>query len=361
MRHALWVSTSTSTRGGIATFVRQIRSTPFWYDWTITHVATHRNGTILQRIAAFLTGFARICFELLSHRPDVIHIHVSVYGSFARKSLVTWTAIALGVPVVLHLHGSHFDEFVENMPTLLQRFIRGTLERADAVIALGSSWATRLREIAPRARITIVPNAIRTQEFIAGTPTGPVSFAFLGEVGERKGAFVLLEAWSRVIRDCRGQATLTIAGDGENDRARERARTLGITDTVDMPGWLSPEDAFKLLSAAQVLVLPSLNEGQPMAILEAMERGICVVASDVGGIPELVGDTGILIKPGDVDGLADALRTVILHREVATELGARARRRVENEFDIAVATERLDLLYRGILAARCGRPNSKAT
>jgi len=184
--------------------------------------------------------------------------------------------------------------------------------------------------------------------------TGPVHVVFLGEVGERKGTFVLLEAWSKMIsrRDCQS-AILTIAGDGEVDHARHLVSELGIDTSVDVRGWLSEIDVSTLLDDAQVLVLPSLNEGQPMAVLEAMSRGICVIGSTAGGIPEMLGENGgILVEPDDVDGLASTLLHVVNDSDTRAGYGNGALRRIEDEFNIEMAADRIDKLYRRIIRRR---------
>lgn len=346
-QRALWVSTSMSTRGGIATYVRNMRNTELWRDWNITHVATHRNGSTATRIAVFAIGFGSFVKQLVTNRPQIVHIHMSSYGSFARKFVMTWAAKAFRVPVILHIHGSRFNKFAREAQPLVGRLIRATLERADAVIALGDAWADDLQRIAPRARIDVVPNAIQSNRAVQHARSGPVQVVFLGELGERKGTFVLLEAWARLVT-CPDAvpARLTIAGDGEVGRARSLVSTLGIEASVDVRGWLSEPEVATLLDSAQVLVLPSLHEGQPMAILEAMSRGICIVASNVGGIPEMLGESGgVLVDPGDVDSLLEALIEVLKDDDARSQYGIAAMQRAESQFNIGTAAARIDQLY----------------
>ncbi len=351
-KRALWASTSLSTRGGIATFVRTIRETPLWQEWDIHHIATHRNGTVVTRIITFVFGLVRFVAELALHRPDLVHIHMSSYGSFFRKCLLTWVSVAFRVPVVLHVHGSEFHRFFANAPGLVRLLIRATLERADTVIALGNTWADRLRDIAPRARIVVVPNAIRPDSPVEQRTPGPVHVVFLGEVGDRKGTFTLLDSWAKMLADSDGsvQARLTIAGDGEVDRARERVVALGIGASVNVRGWIANTEVPGLLASAQILVLPSQSEGQPMAILEAMAKGVCVVASNVGGIPEILDETcGVLVNPDDVTELADAITYVVTDPNARGRFGTHALQRVQNEFDVDVISRRFDELYRRLV------------
>jgi glycosyltransferase involved in cell wall biosynthesis len=250
------------------------------------------------------------------------------------------------------VHSGEFDRFFANAPGLVRLLIRATLERADTVIALGDKWADRLRDIAPRARIVVVPNAIRPDSPVEHQTSGPVHVVFLGRVGDSKGTFTLLDSWAKMLADSGAtvQARLTIAGDGEIDRARDRVAALGVGASVYVRGWIANTTVPELLASAQILVLPSQNEGQPMSILEAMAKGVCVVASNVGGIPELLDETcGVLVNPDDVTELADAITYVVTDHDARARFGAHALQRVQNEFDADVVSRRFDELYRRLI------------
>lgn len=351
-RRALCVSTSLQTRGGISTYVRMLRGTELWSRWRMEHIATHRDGGAGAKVGAFAVGFARYLGALLLRRPDVVHVHMSSYGSFVRKALMTWTARLVRVPVILHVHGSEFDVFHDRLPAPLRTIVRATLERAAVVVALGDRWAQRLREIAPAARVVTIPNAVRVPDETSARRAGSPKVVFLGEIGERKGAFSLLEAWAVLAAEPDGLrgAHLTLAGDREHERASALAAQRGIGGSVTVHSWLSPADVDELLSGADVFVLPSRSEGQPMALLEAMAHGLCVVASDVGGIPEMIDDgtSGLLVPAGDNAALTDALRRVLTDADLAARLGAAARKRVLAEFDVDVVWRRFDALYREV-------------
>lgn len=357
-QRALWVSTSTETRGGIASYVRAMQQTPLWGDWNIRHVTTHRDGSPAAKIAAFARGAVQFVVELIRFRPNVIHLHASTRGSFVRKAILFWISRPARVPVVLHMHGSGFQADYENSPGAVQAMIRATLCRASAFVPLGEVWAARMRVIAPTARITSIPNGVRLARRTAQPPPGePTRVVFLGRIGDHKGTFTLLDAWAKLSCDpgfsIRGQysATLTIAGDGDVVRARQYSRDLGLEDTVAVHDWLSESEVGEMLDHAQVLVLPSRNEGQPMAVLEAMARGLCVIASDVGGLPEMIGaDGGMLIPPDDPEAIVAALRKVVDNRELRTRYGDAAYSRVQNHFDTSAIARRLDALYREVCA-----------
>lgn len=349
-RRALWVSTSMSTKGGVSSVVRAFNETPLWAEWDIHHVVTHRDGSKLSRMTIFVVGSMKFVVELVLRRPDLVHIHMSSAGSFVRKCILTWLARAFRLPVVIHMHGGGFDHFHDESSRPVRALIRATLETSQTVVALGDSWAVELRRIAPRARIIVIPNTVRAGEPISQpAPNEQVEVLFLGLVDEYKGIFVLIEAWSKIAaaRIDSVPAHLTIAGDGDDVAAVNASiATLGVTESVTMAGWITSSEVPQLLSTAQILVLPSRMEGQPMAILEAMARGLCVIATKVGGVPDLIDDgCGILIAPDDVNGLVDALNSVIHDRTTRERLGLAAHQRILRDFDIEVAWRRFDELY----------------
>ncbi|RJO75601.1 glycosyltransferase family 1 protein [Nocardia panacis] len=335
-----------STRGGVASFVRQMRDTPLWAEWDIRHVATHRDGSVATKIGTYAISLFVYCLRLMVDRPSIVHLHMSSSGSFLRKYLCQLIARFARVPVVVHVHGSDFGVFYERSPKLLRSAIRASLGSAAAVIALGEPWAVALRDIAPRARITVVPNAIRPARAV-DQRCDEVRMLFLGRVGERKGTFTLLEAWHRLKPD---NAHLVVAGDGEVERARRTVAELGLEQSVEVTGWLSPQRIAELIEQSHVFVLPSHREGQPMAVLEAMAHGLCVITSPVGGIPDLIDERcGMLVPPGAVEPLAAALDRVLRENELRARLGAAALDRVRAEFDIEVVWRRFARIYREVL------------
>ena len=351
----LTVSTSMRTRGGIASYVGALRETELWSRWRMEHIATHRDVSAMRRLGLFAVGLARYSWVLLVRRPALVHLHMSHYGSFVRKAVLVWLAAGLRVPVLVHVHGSDFDLMYDRLPRPLQAVVRATLHRCAVVVALGDSWAERLSVIAPRSLVVTVPNAVRVPRELTGGgggAGGPVRVVLLGEIGERKGSFTLLETWAKLAAepDVLGGARLTMAGDKGADRAVRLIAELGIEESAEVCSWLAPEDVQRVLGAADVFVLPSVTEGQPMALLEAMAHGLCVVASAVGGIPDMVQDgrSGLLVPPNDPGALQAALRRVLADPQLRARLGAAARGRVLEQFDLEVVWRRFDALYRQI-------------
>lgn len=346
----VWASTSLRTQGGMTTFVATMRDTALWDTWGVEFVETHCAGSAGARLRIFAGGLVRYAWLLLARRPALVHLHSGKMGSFARKSVLLWLARAARVPVVLHIHAGMFRVFYDRMPGPGRWYIRRTLAAASAVVGLGGGWTERLREIEPAARLVPVPNGIRIVGVGARAAAGePVHVVCLGRMHPDKGTYVLLDAWARVVADV-PQARLTLAGNDEVERTRETVARLGLRGSVTVREWLSPPAVRELLATAHVLTLPSRNEGQPMSVLEAMARGMCVVATSVGGIPDLVedGTSALLVPPDDVDALTKALWTAITDAPTRHRLGDAALHRARAEFDVDVVARRFDDLYRDV-------------
>jgi glycosyltransferase involved in cell wall biosynthesis len=174
----------------------------------------------------------------------------------------------------------------------------------------------------------------------------------IGRLAHQKGLPTLLQATAEIVRDFPG-AILVLAGDGpERERLEEETRTLGIQDAVCFLGVY--QDIPALLASIDILAMPSLSEGMPMALLEAMAASKAVVASPVGAIPRLIQDqvNGILVPPGESKKLAGAFRGLFGSRELRSFLGSNARQTIESHFSAASMAKQYADVYRDVA---CGK------
>lgn len=216
-----------------------------------------------------------------------------------------------------------------------------TARAADLVLAPSAATAAEIRRDYRVEDVGVIPNVTGGLEIApAGETEGPPGYLlFVGRLRIRKGVEVLLEA----LRELRGRvpgAVLKIAGDGEHRAALERkAAGLGLGSAVTFLGTRDGSRVRALLAGAAALVVPSIYEGMPLVVLEAMERGVPVVASAVSGIPEVVvdGETGWLVPPENPEALAGALEEVLADPPEARRRGEAGRRRIEERYRPAVA------------------------
>ncbi|MDL5159005.1 oligosaccharide flippase family protein [Actinomycetospora termitidis] len=352
----VWVSTSRRTRGGIASYVSTMVGTSLFADGGVRHVESHVDGSLARRLRAFAGATTTVVGLLVRRRLPVLHVHTASRGSFLRKALLVHLASRAGAATVVHMHGGAFTEWHDARSAAVRGWIRATLQRADAVIALNDTWRSRLVRIAPLARIVVVRNPVPILATAPHDPPDPPQVLHLGRLSAAKGTFDLVEAWAG-LGARRAGARLLLAGDGDVEAVRRAVVAAGIEDTVEVLDWQPPERVPELLARSAVLVLPSWAEGQPMAVLEAMAAGLPVVASTAGGLAELVEDgrTGLLVPPGDTEALRDALTALLADPTRRATMGAAGRARVAERHDPESVAHRLAALYREIVAPRTDR------
>jgi glycosyltransferase involved in cell wall biosynthesis len=220
---------------------------------------------------------------------------------------------------------------------------------ADEVVALSRAVATKVVGITPR----VVYYGIEPREEITG-PRGVSQPTMLGVASRLvpiKGIVHLIRALALLRRDVEG-IRLEIAGAGPDQTAlQQEVRTLGLDDIVAFVGW--QPDIWPWLDRWDILVQPSLAEGFGMAALEAMAAGLPVVASSVGGLPELIEDglTGYVVPPADPATLAARLRHLVLHADLREAMGAAGRARVQEHFSPQRMAAEIAAIYDDLLGS----------
>jgi glycosyltransferase involved in cell wall biosynthesis len=304
----------------------------------------------LHRLKVFILALIALLWKLLRGEVDVVHIHLAERGSALRKSILVLIAIAFRKPIIMHAHGCEFHSFHATLSSGMKQVLNWVLQQSTYLIALSESWKdyymTNCHLTAEQ--VVVLPNPVEIPENVPDRANSHpnINFVFLGRIGKRKGAYDLLEAFAKLAPEHREKATLTLAGIGEVEEASNLAERLNIKQYLNFPGWVDPAGRSELLFKADVFVLPSYNEGLPMALLEAMSWGLPVITTPVGGIPEVVTDneTGLLVNPGDVQQLAEAVQSLIEHESLRLDLGSAARRRVA-PLDVKTYSRSLFNLY----------------
>ncbi|MEO0685990.1 MAG: glycosyltransferase, partial [Cyanobacteria bacterium J06649_11] len=189
-----------------------------------------------------------------------------------------------------------------------------------------------------------------------------IKLGFFGRVGLRKGTFDLIKAFAKMPSDLQNRCELIIAGDGDIEEARKLVESYNLTNCVQFLGWIDSQTRDKLLANIDVFILPSYNEGLPMALLEAMGWGLPVIVTPVGGIPELIISTenGLLVTPGNIQQLSQAMQELIQSQSLRVSLGNAARETV-TPFDIKTYCSQLHKIYNSVLESKSKNTLSPAT
>lgn len=336
-------------RGGMAAVVRSLLESPLRERYALDAIVTHRMGSRATRVLVSARGLSRLALWCARNRGGIVHIHSAVRGSIYRKAVAVVLARWLGARVIFHLHAGPGDieAFAGRLSARRRTALARALRQADVVVSVSGAGADALRAAFDLPDVVVIANAAPPPP---ADPPAPVDERVLylgGFEDPAKGGAVLVEALPTLLASD-SPIELALAGPGEPPRELLAACGNG---RVSWLGWLDESAKRRELERAAIVVLPSLSEGLPVVLLEAMGYGRAIVASAVGGIPEVVTDgvEGLLLEPGDTRALADALLTLVRAPERARALGAAGRARVAR-MSQADLVDRLDALYREVAA-----------
>jgi glycosyltransferase involved in cell wall biosynthesis len=314
------------------------------------------------RLLSDYRSFRQLYRMMREFRPSIVHTHTAKAGLLGRLA-----ARLAGVPVVVHTyHGHVLRGYFGPIKNLLFRWLETLLSHStDALIAVSESVRTDLVSlgVAPEGKIRVVPLGLELERLSTSLPRGglrlprgiPPQSALVGIVGRLapiKDLSTFLEACT-FVRKSFPDTHFAVVGDGEERSLLERrCEELGLASSVHFYGWLS--DMRTVYGDLDVVVNSSRNEGTPVALIEAMAAGLPVVATRVGGTPDLLGDgsRGTLVPAADPEALAAAIGEILRSPE-----GARQRSRVGQDYVLSQhSAARLvgdvDALYRELLARR---------
>lgn len=288
-------------------------------------------------------------YRLLKKRQiDVIHSHefaTNVYASFLSR--------VVGIPVIATTHGKNYypDKW-------RRRVAYQFVARESVMVAVSADLKRFLSErvgILPE-KIQVIHNGVNLYQYVVkginarirdelGIGTKQPVIGTVGNLFAVKGQIYLLRA-CKIVADFFPNFVLLVAGEGEQlDLLEKEATTLGIANNVRFLGFR--DDVPSILEAIDIFALPSLSEGLPLAILEALALEKPVVATNVGGIPEVIeeGAVGYLVPPKNSEALADKILYLLRYPEVAIKMGKSGRRRIEEFFTVEKMIKEYQILY----------------
>lgn len=249
--------------------------------------------------------------------PDLVHAHLplamAILGTLPRRDE--------RARIATHHHGDHF--FVSGRP-VAERVDRAAAGRVDRLVAPSEAVSRFLLERyrhSPR-RVCTIMNGWNGEPLPAnGSGTAPPTVVSIANFRPQKNHALLLRAFARARERVPAARLLLVGGGPEEGEVRRLAEALGLADAVRFTGYVN--DVWPYLARSHVFALSSSYEPLGVAVLEGMAAGLPVVATAVGGIPELVrpGKNGLLVEPGDVEGFADALAQLLSSPELAHSLG----------------------------------------
>lgn len=346
-RKVLFMGVSMKTKGGMTAvlvsydkFIENMQFIPTW-----------KLGNKLVKSGYALQAIIRMWMKcLIDKNIEIVHIHGAANASFYRCKIFINLAKRLNKKVILHEHAADFVEFYQNSNDQVN--IRETLNKCDCLIVLSDSWKKYFSSIGvDKSKISVLNNIVPPPNFRdSPRKDNKLHLMFMGEISMRKGGFDLLQAISDNKEYFKDKLLLRMGGNEVDGDIKTFIRNHQLEDFVSYEGWISGEKKTECLNWEDVYILPSYNEGLPIAILEAMSYKHPVISTPVGGIPEVIQtkENGMLVQPGNKEEIAKAIAHYIEHPEDIKQHGEKAYQTIQDFFPQKVFTD-LRHLYQSLM------------
>mgnify|MGYP005840510789 CR=1 FL=1 len=316
-----------------------------------------RNVFRLRRFISFLK-------KIFPKKYDLVHIHSDFNGGFPGTIVFMILTRIAGVNLLLHLHGTDWHFWHTNRPWL-RRFRNELAFRIPhAIVVLYGLWKEELLSLIPTQQVHVVGNAIedvpkpRVQDVESikaqlGITDEHFVILTVGFVGRRKGALDTLCAVPELVRDNPGLKFVFVGGEefpGESLPVQEKIRMDRLEPWVELVGEVPRSMVPLYLACADVFLLPSRQEGMPIAVIEALRAGLPVVVSRVGAMPEMVedGNTGILIDPEKPEDIVQAIRSLVDNPQLRASLAQNGRTLFERQYEVGACVQKISAIYESI-------------
>ena len=299
-------------------------------------IPTWRMGNKLVKSWYALQALVRTTLLLtFDKRIKIVHIHGAANASFERCKMFIKLAKRFKKKVILHEHAADFVEYYNqsNAKDEITRYIN----LCDCLIVLSESWKKYFASIGvDEDKINILNNIVSPPDLRPDyhTEDGKLHLLFMGEISKRKGGFDLLRAIADHREQFDGKLLVRMGGNEVDGDIKAYIREHHLESIVSYEGWIAGQKKIECLNWEDVYILPSYNEGLPIAILEAMAYHHPVISTPVGGIPEILkgGYNGRMVQPGDTKGITDAIKFYLENRDAIRKQGNNAFKVVQDFF-----------------------------
>jgi glycosyltransferase involved in cell wall biosynthesis len=317
---------------------------PFPKNETLENFCIHRITFKKVRVIGVILFWFQILYKIKKINPDIVHIQaltISLPGLvskiFLKKPYIVW---ARGSDVYLP------DKFTK----LISKVV---LKNASYIIALNEDMKRKINTIYKRENIIVVPNGIELEKFKDIYPQKQdnkiKTIIFVGTLRPVKGVEYLIKAMS-IIHEKLPDTNLLIVGDGpDREKLETLAQELDLQGCTCFAGNVSNEKIPEYMAKADLFVLPSLSEGFPLVILEAMASGLPIVTTNIGGLPDIVknGENGFLVEPKNPEALADKIMLLLSNKKSCKKISIINKTTIR-DYSWSKIAEKLEKVYKEI-------------
>lgn len=343
--NVVMIGADRSVHGGVSALVNNYYEEGLDKKVNLRYIGTMLDANKLCKLFCAVLAYLRFLAALPG--MDILHVNMAADASYYRKKIFIDTAAIFRKKILIHEHGGDFQSFYyEKNGEKGRAAIRKTLNKAQVFLVLSDTWADFFKAIVKEEKIIILENAVSIPEN-PKTSYDDHNLLFLGRLCREKGIVELLDAVAMAARKY-PDIKLYIGGVWEDDSLKERA--LKLKGNVEYLGWIGGEEKELYMDKCSIFVLPTYFEGQPISLLEAMAKGMTVISTDVGGIPQIMtsGREGVLLKPKDASALAETICGLLNDADAKKRYGVNARKKALENYSMGDRVDELVRIYEGM-------------
>ena len=342
---------SFSAKGGIATVVSGYKGSELEEIYDVKYIESYCEGNKTKKIIKAMKAYFLFLKEIIFDKPDLVHIHSSFGGSFYRKLPFVYIAKWFKTPVINHIHGSEIANLYINAGEKKKHLVEKCFDKCAYLVVLSDEWKKNLDIVRTKTPKIVIENySTIHKECLRKKNNDIKNILFLGFITELKGCFDIPEIACRVVKQF-PKVKFILAGCGEVEKLKGIINEKGLERYFSFPGWVKKEEKQKLLENADLFFLPSYTEAMPMSILEAMGYGLPIVASNVGGIPQLIEEdrNGFMAKPRDVEVFANDILKIVQDDDLIYDMGNYSLEKASKYYSLESHIEKVEKLYEKVL------------
>lgn len=348
----LMVGVDRTSVGGMLTVVENYLNDDKFCDATkLVYIPSVVNSSVVRKILFFIIALVKIIFCILVSRIDLVHIHMAERTSVYREGLIARFAKLLGCKVIIHMHGANIETWYNHKTKRGKKIASYFIDAADKVIVLGYNWVPFMETIVSnKNKVVVVYNSVPAIPYNSYSNKSH-DIIFLGMLIQRKGIEDLLLAFANILPKIPENICLKLYGDDKNKNIKELISQNNLEKRAFFCGWLTNDKKSDVFKKTLLNILPSYNEGLPMTILETMSYGIPNISTEIAAIPELIenGKNGILIEPGNVAALENAMLFLLNDSAKLQEFSENAYHTIKGKFTVEKHLKTIFSLYESLL------------
>jgi glycosyltransferase involved in cell wall biosynthesis len=351
MKKILIVGPQLSLKSGVSHHAKTMLTSPLAqnYEMHYFQVGSHPADNFFIVVLKFMLNPFRFTWKIWSVLPAIVHFN----PSFDRKSMLRELVMAIickfhNRRTIIHFHGGNISCVMKN--NRLPLYVKLILRLASHIIVLTKIQKKSLSVFCKKNKVTVIPNMIDTCLFPKHKQNnnGKISILFMSKIESKKGAFDVIEAISQVVKYY-NHTKFIFAGEGPDlKKLKLVCCENGCEEFIKFLGHVKDQKKVNFLINGDIFLFPShYQEGMPYALLEAMAAGLPVIATNTGGIPEIIrhNKNGLLVPPAQPDQLAEAIINLIRHPKKRKMFGKMNRQIAASEFDINIVCDKVTQIY----------------